>query len=60
MGGEKKWSCAYRAVRNFKVSNQEIGEMIGEVDLEGKDVDQVVEAWISNNKDRWKKWTECS
>lgn len=60
MGGEKKWPCAYRAVRNFKVSNQEIGEMIGEVDLEGKDVDQVVEAWISNNKDRWKKWTECS
>jgi glycine betaine/proline transport system substrate-binding protein len=59
-GGEKKWSCAYQAVRNFKVSNQEIGEMIGEVDLEGKDVDQVVEAWISKNKDRWKKWTECS
>ncbi len=59
-GGEKKWPCAYQAVRNFKVSNQEIGEMIGEVDLEGKDVDQVVEAWISKNKDRWSKWTECS
>ncbi|HSR55186.1 MAG TPA: ABC transporter substrate-binding protein, partial [Alphaproteobacteria bacterium] len=49
-GGEKKWPCAYRAIRNFKVTNQEIGEMIGEVDLEGKDVDQVVEAWISGNK----------
>ena len=34
--------------------------MIGEVDLEGRDVDQVVEGWISKNKDRWKKWTECS
>jgi len=58
--GENKWPCAYHAVRNFKVSNQEIGEMIGEVDLEGKNVDQVVESWISKNKDRWKKWTECS
>jgi glycine betaine/proline transport system substrate-binding protein len=33
--GGNKWPCAYHAVRNFKVSNQEIGEMIGEVDLEG-------------------------
>ncbi len=59
-GGEKKWPCAYQAIRNFTVTNQEIGEMIGEVDLEGKNVDQVVENWISKNKDRWKKWTACS
>ncbi len=59
-GGEKKWKCAYQAVRNFKVSNQEIGEMIGEVDLEGKNVDQVVEAWLSKNKDRWSTWAQCS
>jgi glycine betaine/proline transport system substrate-binding protein len=59
-GGEQVWPCAYQAVRNFTVSNQEIGEMIGEVDLEGKNVDQVVEAWIDKNKSRWKKWAACS
>jgi glycine betaine/proline transport system substrate-binding protein len=59
-GGEKVWPCAYQAVRNFTVSNQEIGEMIGEVDLEGKNVDQAVEAWIDKNKSRWKQWAACS
>jgi glycine betaine/proline transport system substrate-binding protein len=59
-GGEKVWPCAYQAVRNFTVSNQEIGEMIGEVDLEGKDVDQAVDAWMDKNKSRWKQWAACS
>jgi len=58
--GEKEWPCAYQAVRAFTVTNQEIGEMIGEVDLEGKNVDQVVEAWIGKNKSRWKQWAAGS
>jgi len=59
-GGESKWPCAYQAIRNFKIDNQTMGEMIGEVDLEGNDVDQVVESWIQDNKDVWQKWTQCS
>ena len=43
-GGEEKWPCAYQAVRNFQISNQEMGGMVGEVDLEGKKVDDVVES----------------
>ncbi len=58
--GEAKWPCAYRAVRNFMLDNQSMGEMIGEVDLDGKKVDDVVDAWISNNESTWRKWTECS
>jgi len=37
-----------------------VGTMVGEVDLDGKKVDDVVENWITNNKDVWTKWTECS
>ena len=29
--GEAKWPCAYEAVRNFRIDNQSMGEMIGEV-----------------------------
>ena len=58
--GEKKWPCAYQAVRNFKVDNNTIGNMIGEVDLDGRPVDDVVEEWLKNNKSTWMKWTECS
>lgn len=59
-GGEEKWSCAYQAVRNFQIDNQSMGEMVGEVDLDGKKVDDVVEAWIKDNESTWKTWTECS
>ncbi len=58
-GGEKKWPCAYQAVRNFRIDNQTVGLLIAEVDLEGKDVDEVVESWIKKNEPVWKKWTEC-
>ncbi len=58
--GENKWPCAYKAVSAFTLTNQEMGEMVGNVDLEGRKVDDVVEEWITNNKDKWTAWTECS
>jgi glycine betaine/proline transport system substrate-binding protein len=56
--GEKKWPGAYKAVSKFKVDNQEIGTMIGEVDLSGRSVDEVVAEWIKQNEARWKMWIE--
>ena len=58
--GNDKWPCAYQAVRNFKIDNQSMGEMIGKVDLEGNKVDGVVDNWIKTNKSTWNKWTQCS
>ena len=57
-GGEEKWPNAYQAVRNFQITNQEMGEMVGRVDLEGKSVDEVVAAWMAENKDNWMAWTK--
>ncbi len=58
--GEKKWPCAYKAVRSFRIDNQSMGEMIGAVDLDGRKVDEVVEEWINANEATWKKWASCS
>ncbi len=58
--GEAKWPCAYETVRNFHVENELIGAMIIEVDLDGKSVDDVVEAWIVANKSTWRKWGACA
>jgi glycine betaine/proline transport system substrate-binding protein len=57
--GEKKWPCAYEAVRNFHVNNETIGNMIAEVDLEGRPVDRVVEEWLWT-RGTWREWTECA
>ncbi len=59
-GGEEKWPCAYQAIRNFKTDNQTIGTMVGEVDLDGKKMEDVVETWLKANESTWKTWTQCS
>ncbi len=55
-GGEKKWPGAYKAVRNFRIENDEMSALIVDVDLNGRKVDEVVAEWIEKNEARWKKW----
>ena len=57
-GAAGKWPKAVEAVRNFEISNQEMGEMVGQVDLAGRSVEEVVAEWIAANESRWKAWTE--
>jgi glycine betaine/proline transport system substrate-binding protein len=54
--GEKKWPGAYKAVRNFHIDNAAMSQMIVEVDLEGKSVDETVAKWMSENESTWKAW----
>ena len=55
-GLKDKWPTADTAIRNFNVSNDEMGAMVSAVDLDGKKVDDVVAGWIAKNQDRWQKW----
>ncbi|MFV2092616.1 MAG: ABC transporter substrate-binding protein [Hyphomicrobiales bacterium] len=55
-GLKDKWPTADTAIRNFNVSNDEMGAMVSAVDLDGKKVDDVVASWIAKNQDRWQKW----
>ncbi len=55
-GVKDKWPGAYAAIRAFRVTNDEMGDMIGRVDLEGQSVEAVVADWMAKNEDRWKAW----
>jgi len=55
-GGEAKWPGAYKAVRNFRIENAEMSQLIVEVDLDGKKLEAVVDAWMAANESRWKAW----
>lgn len=57
-GAREKWPGAVKAIEAFKVSNEEMGAMIAEVDLEGGKVEDVVAKWIADNEDRWSGWIE--
>lgn len=57
-GGEKKWPGAYKVIRNFKIDNAEMSMMVGEVDLKGRSVEDVVAEWMKKNESRWSKWIQ--
>ena len=53
---KEKWPGAHEAIKGFNVSNDEMGAMVAEVDLNGREVDDVVADWISENEARWSTW----
>jgi glycine betaine/proline transport system substrate-binding protein len=55
-GVKDKWPGAYKAIKNFKITNDEMGAMITRVDLEGEKLDDVVADWMAKNKERWNGW----
>jgi len=57
-GGEEKWPKAYAAIRNFKIDNKTMGELIAKIDLEGGKLEDVVAEWMKNNESTWKPWTQ--
>ncbi len=57
-GVKDKWPGAYNMIRNFEINNDEMGQMITAIDLEGQELDAVVADWLVNNQSRWKAWQE--
>ena len=55
-GVKTKWPGAYNAIKAFNLNNDEMSAMIVEVDLNSKDLDGVVAAWVDANEARWKTW----
>jgi glycine betaine/proline transport system substrate-binding protein len=55
-GVKDKWPGAYAAIRAFTIDNDEMGQMITEVDLNGKSVTEVTDTWMAANEARWKPW----
>lgn len=58
VGIKDKWPGAYDAIKAFNITSDEMNAMVGQVDLDGQEVDAVVADWVAKNEDRWKKWVE--
>ena len=55
-GLAEKWPDAAKAIEGFTISNEDMGAMVADVDLNGKTVEGVVGAWMDENQDAWKSW----
>jgi glycine betaine/proline transport system substrate-binding protein len=57
-GVKNQWPGAYQVIKAFKVDNDEMAQMIVDVDLEGRSIDDVVNQWMTDNESRWQGWIE--
>jgi len=51
-----KWPNAATAIRNFSISNDAMGAMVTDVDLNGQTVEATVAAWMAANTSTWSAW----
>ncbi|MDH3689507.1 MAG: ABC transporter substrate-binding protein [Gammaproteobacteria bacterium] len=58
IGMKDKWPEAYNFLKNYKLSNADQEKMMNEIDVEGKDLDAVVNAWLDANESAWKPMTQ--
>src|SRR5919108_2659206 len=55
-GMKDKWPVAYKISKAYQLGDEEMNDLIGQVDLDGKSVDEVADAWIAANQDKIKGW----
>ncbi|MEL6480213.1 MAG: ABC transporter substrate-binding protein [Pseudomonadota bacterium] len=53
-GFEEKWPAAYEILSNYTMSTEAQQPLMGEVDVDGKAVEDAVAAWMAANEGAWK------
>lgn len=56
VGLEKKWPGAAKIIRNYQMSNDDMGTMVYAVDVDGKEIPAVVAEWMAANEASWQAW----
>lgn len=53
------WPVAYNVAKNMTFDAKELGLLGAQVDLEGKTIEEVAEAWIAANESKWRAWANA-
>jgi len=58
-GGMKdKWPIAHKVAKAYQIDVNELNKLSGEVDLEGKTIEEVAAKWVADNEAKWKAWAQ--
>ena len=58
VGVEQKWPGAAKAIKAFQIGNDDMGQLIKRVDLDGENLDAVADDWVKTHEAVWKPWIE--
>ena len=53
-----KWPVAYKVAKAYNIDGKELNKLSGEVDLDGKSIDDVANAWVEANEAKWQAWAK--
>jgi len=55
-GMKDKWPVAYKVAKAYQIDADELNNLVGEVDLNGKSIEEVAAAWVEANEAKWRSW----
>jgi glycine betaine/proline transport system substrate-binding protein len=53
-----KWPVAYKVAKAYTIETDELNKLSGQVDLEGKSLDEVAAKWVTDHEATWKAWAQ--
>lgn len=57
-GMKDKWPVAYKVAKAYVIDVKDLNALSGQVDLEGKSIDDVAAAWVDAHESTWKAWAQ--
>ena len=57
-GMKDKWPVAHKITANYSISADDLNALSGQVDLDGKAIEDVAAAWIAANQDKVNAWAQ--
>jgi len=55
---ERKWPDAAQAIKAFRIDNDEMGDLIARVDVDGVSLEDAVADWMAAHEATWKSWLD--
>ncbi len=55
-GLEEKWKGAAKIIKNYKLTNEQMGDLVSKIDLEGVSTEEAAQNWIKENESTWSAW----
>ena len=57
IGLKDKWPGAYKMLQAYQLTNAAQAAMMRAVDVDGRDIEDVITEWLDANESTWKAWT---
>ena len=55
-GMKDKWPVAYKVAKAYQIEGADLNALSGQVDLDGKSIEDVASAWVDANEAKWRAW----